>query len=283
MANSPKQPSVGDSSQGAVMPDSRPGVTPAQMQLLVIRTVSKQAAFLLPHLRPGMTLLDCGCGPGTITIGLAEVVAPGRVVGIDRDEERVVAARKKAAELGVTNVDFQVANVSQLPFPDDFFDAVFENTVLMYLKDPIKAVQEVRRVLKHGGVFGARDNDWSPINANFNPILEQSIELGHSWQVHRGTDLQFAKSLRGVLGRAGFRRVEASASCDSYGTPEAVRLRANTMVRIRQQADFIKFIVESGKADLETLDRMNVAWKEWGEHPESFAAQIRCEAVGWKE
>jgi len=284
MANSPKQPDVGGSNQVSATHDDRPGVTPGYTQLLVAYTASKDAAFLLPHLRPGMTLLDCGCGYGTITTGLAEVVAPGRVVGLDLDEERIVAARKHAAERGVNNVDFQTANVCQLPFPDDFFDAAFEHHILMYFKDPLIPVKEIRRVLKQGGVFGARDNDWgSGIYANSNPVLEQAMELINSWYIHRGTDMQFARRLRGVLGQAGFCRIEASASCDSCGTPETVRQRAETWARIAQQADFGKFAIESGQADPETLDRMNVALKEWGEHPDSFFAQIKCEAVGWKE
>ncbi len=282
MANSPKQPSVGDSNQDAAMRDQWSGVTPANSQLLVARTATKEAAFLLPHLRPGMTLLDCGCGPGTITTGLAEVLAPGRVVGIDMDEERIAAARKHAAERGVNNVDFQAANVYQLPFPDDFFDAAFEHSVLMHLKDPLIAVQEIRRVLKVGGVFGARDNDMSDIEANFNPVLEHATELVQNWFAHRGSGLQFARRLRGVLGRAGFCRVEASASCNSFGTPETVKQWAEVIGGILQQADFVKFSIESGRADLEMLDRMCVAWKAWGEHPDSFFAQIKCEAVGWK-
>ncbi len=283
MANSPKQPSVGDPNQDAAMRDQWLGVTPANSQLLVARTATKEAAFLLPHLRPGMTLLDCGCGPGTITTGLAEVVAPGRVVGIDMDEERIVAARKHAAERGVNNVDFQAANVYQLPFPDGFFDAAFEHSVLMHLKDPLIAVQEIRRVLKVGGVFGARDNDMSDIEANFNPVLEHATELVQNWFAHRGSGLQFARRLRGVLGQAGFCRVEASASCNSFGTPETVKQWAEVMMGNVQQADFVKFVIESGWADRETLDRIKIAWKEWGEHPVSFLAQIKCEAVGWKE
>ena len=283
MANSPIQPDVGSLNQDATTHDLRPGVTPGITQQLVARTASKEGAFLLPHLRPGMTLLDCGCGHGTITTGLAEVVAPGRVVGIDMEEERIVAAKKHAAERGVNNVDFKVASVYQLPFPDDFFDGAFEHSVLTHLKDPLLAGQEIRRVLKQRGVFGARDSTFSSIYANFNPVLEHSVELLHSWYAHRGTDLQFAKSLRGLLGRSGFCRVEASASCDSFGTPVAVKRWAEVIVGILQQADFVKFVIESGWADRETLDRIKVAWKVWGEHPDSFHAEIKCEAVGWKE
>src|SRR5215510_171224 len=56
------------------------GYNPATVQHYTRRTVARQAAFILPHLRSGMTLLDCGCGPGTMTIGLAHIVAPGLVV-----------------------------------------------------------------------------------------------------------------------------------------------------------------------------------------------------------
>src|SRR6188472_2086916 len=47
------------------------------------RTAENSAAYLLPHLQPGMDLLDVGCGPGTITLDLARLVAPGHVVGVD--------------------------------------------------------------------------------------------------------------------------------------------------------------------------------------------------------
>jgi ubiquinone/menaquinone biosynthesis C-methylase UbiE len=50
---------------------------------LTRRTAAREGAFFLPHLRPGMRVLDCGCGPGSITVGLAAAVAPGQAVGID--------------------------------------------------------------------------------------------------------------------------------------------------------------------------------------------------------
>jgi ubiquinone/menaquinone biosynthesis C-methylase UbiE len=64
--------------------------------LLHTRTAANCAAFLSPYLRPGMRLLDCGCGPGSITIGLAETVAPGGVIGIDVDGGSIEVARKHA-------------------------------------------------------------------------------------------------------------------------------------------------------------------------------------------
>jgi len=59
-----------------------PGYGPAQVQRHSSRTVARQGAFFLPHLKPGMSLLDSGCGPGTITIGLAQALAPGQLMGI---------------------------------------------------------------------------------------------------------------------------------------------------------------------------------------------------------
>ena len=63
------------------------------------RTVERAADFFLPHLKSGMSLLDCGCGPGSITVGLAEVVAPGEVVGIDIETSQVETARSHAGRI----------------------------------------------------------------------------------------------------------------------------------------------------------------------------------------
>src|SRR5215207_2615574 len=79
---------------------------PAFDAQLSARTATREAAFFLPHLRPGMRLLDAGSGPGSITLGLAEVVAPGHVVGVDLQPAQVERARAIAAERGVANARF---------------------------------------------------------------------------------------------------------------------------------------------------------------------------------
>src|SRR6187431_1414279 len=88
------------------------------------RTAENSAAYLLPHLRPGMDLLDVGSGPGTITIDLARIVFPGRVVGIDASEDVVTEATRLAAEQGVENVEFRVADAYDPGFAEGSFDVV---------------------------------------------------------------------------------------------------------------------------------------------------------------
>src|SRR5262245_892986 len=107
------------------------------------RTAEKQAAFFLPHLRSGMKLLDCGCGPGSITLGLAAAVARGEVVGVDLDSEKIAQAQGSAAKALVTNLRFETADIYALPFPDASFDAVFSHAVFQHLRDPMAALREI--------------------------------------------------------------------------------------------------------------------------------------------
>ena len=86
--------------------------------MLAARTASREVAFFLSHLRSGMRVLDVGCGPGSITLGLAEVVAPAEVVGVDLQPAQVEQARALATERQATNVRFEVASIYELPFPN---------------------------------------------------------------------------------------------------------------------------------------------------------------------
>ena len=120
--------------------------SPVVQEGYVPREAARQAAFILPHLRSGMTLLDCGCGPGTITLGLAEAVAPGEVVGIDLEPGMVELANGFAKERSITNARFEVADIGSLPFPNDSFDAAFSCAVLEHVADPLQALREIHRV-----------------------------------------------------------------------------------------------------------------------------------------
>jgi ubiquinone/menaquinone biosynthesis C-methylase UbiE len=148
-------PSLSQASTAIAAPESySQRANPVFEAELALRTAAKEGAFFLPYLRPGMRLLDLGCGPGSITLGLAEKVAPGEVVGVDLQPSQVAQAQELSAARGVKNVRFEIADVYRLPFPDASFDAVFAHVVLMHLREPVRALMEMRRVLRPGGIVG---------------------------------------------------------------------------------------------------------------------------------
>src|SRR5688572_30639011 len=122
------------------------------------RTVENSAAYLLPHLGAGVDLLDVGCGPGTITIDLAQRVAPGRAVGMDAASDAIDAARVAADESDASNLQLVTGDVYALEHDDGSFDVVHAHQVLQHLADPVAALREMRRVCRTGGVVAARDS-----------------------------------------------------------------------------------------------------------------------------
>ena len=134
------------------------GYEEAFMQFISGRTATTNAAYLLPDLKTGMCVLNIGCGPGTIPVGLAGAVDPGELHGIDMEESQVDIARATAAASGQDNATFQVGDVTKLPFEDEWFDAVHCHAVLMHIPDTMDVLAEVMRVLKPGGIVGAREH-----------------------------------------------------------------------------------------------------------------------------
>lgn len=138
------------------MSDPRPGTErpyrtdDAWSRAVHARRTGEAAAFLMPHLRAGMRLIDCGCGPGSITADLARALAPGEAIGIDLREDALTQGCALARERGIANVAFQAASVYHLPYADNSFDAAFACAVLQHLAAPLAALKEMRRVLKPG-------------------------------------------------------------------------------------------------------------------------------------
>ncbi len=253
---------------------------PAFEAVLESRTAARDAAFFLPFLRPGMRVMDVGCGPGTITVGLAEVVAPGRVDGFDLQPALVKRARAIASEQRVQNVSFSVANVYKLPFSARTFDAVFANAVLMFVSNPLAALTEIRRVLRPGGVVGLRDPD---LGGKFlvptTPLLQQWLDLRIRVRKHDGGDTFRGRYHRGLLLQAGFARARAIASVSTAGSAEETR-RAASFEKAQLDGLSRTALAEGwlNQNQAEAIGRELVAW---GERPDAFTATVWCEAVGW--
>lgn len=259
------------------------GVTPGLSRDYVKRTANHQAAFVLPYLHSGMNLLDAGCGPGTITLGLARAVAPGHVIGIDHDRHHVEMAQALAAEQGVDNVTFQVEDALSLPFSDDTFDAVFENDMLTHLsQEAAMAAKEVYRVLKPNGLFAARDVDASAVMWG-NPMeaLRELDRLFIAWHQGRGSDITLGKRLPVILREAGFENTIKSVSADTKGDPNTTRSHAEITISLLD-GPFGRDVVDKGWIDQSGVEQLKDSIREWGEHPDAFFANVHVEVIGWK-
>jgi ubiquinone/menaquinone biosynthesis C-methylase UbiE len=246
------------------------------------RTAAIDANFFTPHLRPGMRIIDCGSGPGSITVDLARIVAPGEVIGIDIADVQLDAARTLAAERGVTNVRFERGDIYELPFPDNRFDAAFANHVIEHLSDPVRALKEVRRVLKPGSVFGMCNDDWSGLLFDpVTPLRTAAIELLLRVADHNGAGLRNGRHNRRFLHEAGFVRTEGYGRVSCAGTTDLTRSTAIIAAAQLLDPTFVATAVSNGWADLATLEAMVADFRAWGEDPDAYFANQTPAAIGW--
>ena len=90
-------------------------------------------------------------------MGLAQAIAPGELRGIDVEPSQVELAARAAADSGLSNAEFSTADVTALPFEDGRFDIVHCSDILAYVSDTGAALDEIKRVLKPGGILGCRE------------------------------------------------------------------------------------------------------------------------------
>lgn len=247
------------------------------------RSAEVHGAFFLPHLRSGMTLLDCGCGPGTITGGLAQSTSPGRVTGIDLEQSQLSLAREHAEKLGLSNIRFESGDVYALPYQDDEFDAVFSHAMLEHVQDPLAALREMLRVLKPGGVVGIRSIDLGgTLIAPEEATLTKAHDIWSRYRQHCGGDPFMGRRLRALIREAGFAQTTGSASSETWGTPELAKSMMAVLIDEFTGPRIAETAIQQGWADQEHMDRAAKALKDWGDHDDAFMAIVWCEVVGWK-
>lgn len=189
-----------------------PGYNIPVLSFLEHRTAEIHGGFFLPQLRPGWRVLDAGCGPGTITLGLARAVSPGQVTGIDLEDSQFLNVRDRAEREGL-NVEFRKASVYELPFEDGSFDAVFSHALLGHLSAPDAALLELRRVLKPGGLIGLRAADLGGLlidAASDRPA--QALAAYVANQKSGSKDPNVGRKIGRLLGQAGFTVQSMTAS-----------------------------------------------------------------------
>ncbi|HCA85295.1 MAG TPA: SAM-dependent methyltransferase [Streptomyces sp.] len=245
------------------------------------RTAGNSAAYLLDELRPGLTVLDVGCGPGTITADLAELVAPGRVTAVDAAPAILGQARSVTAERGLDTVDFAVADIQALDFPDDSFDVVHAHQVLQHVGDPVTALREMRRVCRPGGTVAARDADyaamaWYPEL----PALDDWLALYRRVARAGGGEPDAGRRLSAWARRAGLTGVTPSASVWCYATPDERAWWSGLWADRTVASAYARRAVDGGHATEAELRRIADGWHEWGASEDGWFTvlhgEIRC-------
>lgn len=172
-------------------------------------------------------VLDVGCGAGNSTRLVAELVSDAaEIVGIDPDEEVLTIAREKTP--ASARISYQPGSATQLPFPDNTFDFVFCQTVMIHLPDPEKALQEMKRVLKPGGLLmmGETNNRAHLVQSNSATralSLEERLDLIAFFNhIERGKimdgggDISIAAMLPSMCREQGFQTVEVRRNDRSF-------------------------------------------------------------------
>lgn len=114
------------------------------------------------------------------------------------------------------------------------------------------------------------------------PVLQQCREFADRLLTHNGGDRTIHRQLPALLRKAGFGRVELSASYESFGNPGAIRMWAERMAGTFTQPPVYEQLTELGWASQVELEQIAAAWRTWSDNPDAFFARSWREAVAWK-
>ena len=264
-------------------PDYTMGYSDVILETQTRATAEASAAHLLPFLSPGLHLLDFGCGPGNISVGLAKAIAPGEMHGVDMNESLIEMARSLAAKQGQDNAVFHVGDVTDLQFEDNFFDVAHCRSVLMHVPDTAAALSEVKRVLKPGGILACREMicESAFTHPDFG-ILRRSWDMFEDLVQADDGHPQMGKDMKSHILNAGFTDVRMNASFSVYNTPEAIGSIHRVANRWLLSPEVTEAAIKYGASSEKLVDDLKVAYDRWKEHPGALFAFAYGEAIATK-
>ena len=169
--------------------------------------------------QPGWRVLDVGCGTGSSALPAARRVGPeGAVVGIDFAEEMVARAKAKAASAGLSNVELQVADMTDLPFDEASFDAAVSVFNIFSVPDMTGQARHLGRFIKPGGKLALTtwgDHVFEPLNSIWWEAVRAERPDPHRAKP-RWKEIGTAGALSRMLAEAGFTGVEVAAEADHH-------------------------------------------------------------------
>lgn len=229
------------------------------------RTLQSHGSFFIEHLNEGMQVLDVGCGPGSITAGIAQCIGGGSVTGVDLSASQVALAEQTCAQRGLTNARFRTASAYELPFADASFDALFSHALIEHLGEPLRAMREFFRVLRPGGVMGVVTPDWGGFLVGpLSPPVQDAIDAFKALQIANGGDVNVGHKLSTYAVDAGFVNVSQRARYENF--------------------DPVSIIVDLLCAQLERAGRVDQAQtlRTWQRVPHAMFCEAWVACVGYR-
>ena len=229
-----------------------------------------------------MQILDVGCGPGSITVDLAARVPQGHITGIEIGEGILTQARALAVQRGSPNATFEEGDVNELKYANNVFDITHAHQVLQHLSDPVKALREMLRVTKSGGIVACREGDM--INPMFYPDLEgivaTSILFDKVARSHDGHPDAGRKLLAYALD-AGFERscITVTAGTYCFSSPDDKALWGAMWVDRLLHSSFGENVLTGGHATQKELEQYAEAWQNWANTENAMWANLNIELL----
>ncbi len=243
------------------------------------RSASNSASYLLPHLNSGLSVLDIGCGPGTITADLAEIVAPGDVIAMDASTEVLQRAAALFTERGLT-VRTMAADATSTGLADDCVDVVHAHQVLQHVADPVAVLSEMRRICRPGGLVAARDADyaaftWYPQA----PSITAWLALYRQVTRANGGEPDAGRRLRSWARQAGFTDITSTSSTWTYASAEATAWWAKVWADRILLSPIAEQSVAGGFATQSELEGIAAGWQQWGQAPDAWFVILHGEIL----
>lgn len=255
------------------------GLSDCLKQLLGRRGIETHGQFVKPYLQGGMSMLDCGCGPGTMTIDFARIISPGRIIGIDIDKRQLESAKKTAQDTQVSNAEFKQASILNLPFDDNAFDIVFAQALLMHLKKPFDAINEMKRVTKKAGLIIAKEPYCSGVMIYpNNDLLKSFWELRRRPFLDNGGNDDLGIELGTLFGRVGLKDIKHNMWCRNYIAKDI----GNYYIEEAGNYPYNEALLAKGEITKQLLKSHQEAWRIFSQTQGAFYGFIWGECVGRK-